>query len=91
MGREALSNAVRHAQPNRVRIELAYRSDSVRLRVVDDGSGFNPDDPGFSAGTHWGLTSMRERAEQVNGVFQLASAPGRGTELELIVPAAAAR
>lgn len=89
VGREALSNAVRHADPNRVRVDLVYGPGTVRLRVTDDGSGFSPDDPGFNAGTHWGLTSMRERAQQINAQFQLASAPGKGTELELIVPAAA--
>jgi signal transduction histidine kinase/ligand-binding sensor domain-containing protein len=89
VGREALSNAVRHADPNRVRVDLVYTHDVVRLRVTDDGSGFSPDDPGFNAGTHWGLTSMRERAQQINAQFQLASTPGKGTELELIVPATA--
>jgi signal transduction histidine kinase len=89
VGREALSNAVRHADPNRVRVDLAYGPDTVLLRVTDDGSGFSPDDPGFSAGTHWGLTSMRERAQQINAKFHLVSAPGKGTELELIVPSAA--
>jgi signal transduction histidine kinase/ligand-binding sensor domain-containing protein len=89
VGREALSNAVRHADPNRVRVDLVYAHDAVRLRVTDDGSGFSPDDPGFNAGTHWGLTSMRERAQQINAQFQLASTPGKGTELELIVPATA--
>ena len=75
VGREALSNAVRHAQPTRVRVELNYQRDSVRLRVVDDGSGFNLDDPGFTAGTHWGLTSMRERAQQINAQFEIVTAP----------------
>ena len=87
VGREAISNAVRHAHPNRVRAELSYQRDSVRLRVVDDGRGFDLNDPGFTAGAHWGLTSMRERAQQINADFQLASSPGKGTELELVVPA----
>src|SRR5262249_43532316 len=45
VGREALLNAVRHANPTRVRVELSYEPESVRLRVIDDGLGFNVDDP----------------------------------------------
>lgn len=91
VGREALSNAVRHAHPNRIKVELVYQRESVRLRVMDDGAGFDPDDPGLAAGTHWGLMSMRERAKQINARLHLTSTPGRGTELELIVPALATR
>jgi signal transduction histidine kinase/ligand-binding sensor domain-containing protein len=91
VGREALLNAVQHANPSRVRVELSYDPESVRLRVIDDGLGFNVDDPNINTGAHWGLTSMRERARQVNGQFQLASAPGKGTQLELTVPLLASR
>ena len=89
--REAVSNAVRHAHPERVSAELIYQRDSVRLRVMDDGKGFDLNDPGFTAGAHWGLTSMRERAQQINAEFQLASSPGKGTELDLVVPAVPGR
>ena len=58
---------------------------------MDDGKGFDLNDPGFTAGAHWGLTSMRERAQQINAQFQLASTPGKGTELELVVPAVPGR
>ncbi len=87
VGREAVSNAVRHAHPSSVRAELSYQRGSVRLKIVDDGKGFDPGAPGTSTGAHWGLTSMRERAREINGRFQLNSAPGQGTELELVVPA----
>jgi signal transduction histidine kinase/ligand-binding sensor domain-containing protein len=91
VGREAVSNAVRHAHPSSVRAELTYQRGSVRLKIVDDGKGFDPSAPGMTSGAHWGLTSMRERAQEINGRFQLNSAPGRGTELELVVPALQAR
>jgi len=86
VGREAITNAVRHAQPSRVRVELVYDDRTVRLEVSDDGNGFDAEDPEFSRATHWGLASMRERAEQINGQFQLWSRPGAGTRLELTVP-----
>ena len=89
VGREALSNAVRHAAPTRVRVDLIYGPDTVRLRVVDDGCGFNLEDPRIGAGGHWGLTSMRERAQTVNGHLNVITAPGRGTQVDLVVPVVA--
>jgi signal transduction histidine kinase/ligand-binding sensor domain-containing protein len=88
VGSEAVSNAIRHAEPSRVTIELVYQRDAITLRVIDDGAGFDADDPGFTTGGHWGLASMRERAQQMNARLNLTSEPGRGTQLELIVPAA---
>jgi signal transduction histidine kinase len=91
IGREAVSNAVRHADPTCVALEIAYEEDAVKLRVTDDGSGFDIDDPAFATATHWGLASMRERAQQVNADLKITSAPGRGTELTLFVPAGEAK
>jgi signal transduction histidine kinase len=81
IGREAMSNAVRHAGPTRVTLDLTYEEDAIALRVADDGSGFDIDNPAFAADTHWGLASMRERAQQIHAELRLNSAPGRGTEL----------
>jgi signal transduction histidine kinase len=91
IGREAVTNAIRHANPSRVMVELVYEPESVSLKVTDDGSGFDPHAPGFVTGAHWGLASMRERAAQINARFNLTSSRGKGTALELIVPAAKMR
>ena len=81
---EALTNAVRHGSPNRVDVELEYREDQVRVRVSDDGRGF---DPGVVETVgHYGVVSMRERAAQVRGRFTIASQPGKGTLVETVVP-----
>lgn len=87
---EAVRNAVRHARANRVRVELRYDPGAVVLRVADDGQGFDPSSPGLGerAG-HYGLVSMRERAEQVGGEFLLQSARHGGTVIEARVPTAA--
>jgi signal transduction histidine kinase len=80
--REAVTNAARHGGAERVQIELA-NGNGLRLLIADDGSGFTPGGPrpgGF------GLVSMRERAEALGGSFRLASAPGRGTEIEVVLP-----
>ena len=73
--REAVSNAVRHGGAGRVRLRLVREGGSSHLFVEDDGAGFDVSAP--SAG--YGLTSMRERALGLPGVFTIDSAPGRGT------------
>src|SRR6185503_9483820 len=77
---EAVSNALRHAQVDRVALEL--RADPVRLVVRDEGCGFDPS----RVGRGFGLTAMRERVEAVGGAFVLSSAPGSGTTVEALVP-----
>jgi len=86
---EAVVNAVRHAQATKIRMELTYERDSVRLRVTDNGHGFNPEAVYAHGESHWGLSIMRERAEQMGGRFTVASAPDRGTSIEIIAPAGA--
>jgi signal transduction histidine kinase len=83
IGQEAVNNAIQHGGASRVALALEYHDDAVRLEVHDDGCGF---DPGQPAPGHYGLISMRERAEQVRGRLTIASAPGRGTHIETVVP-----
>ena len=82
---EAVHNAVHHARPRRVWIDLRYQERTVRLQVVDDGCGF--DVPEVSAGTngHYGLLTMRERADSIDANLQIRSHAGGGTEVEAVV------
>ena len=82
--REAITNAARHGVARAVRVELR-RGDALRLRIVDDGAGFDPDAPPHR-GRGFGLTSMRERAEGAGGVLRVALRPGKGTEIEVVLP-----
>jgi signal transduction histidine kinase len=84
IGREALSNAVRHAQPTRIRIGIAYGDRSVDLKVTDDGRGFDGSDPQASGG--FGMVSMRERAQLIHAVLNVHSASNHGTEVTVTVP-----
>jgi len=85
IGQEAVINAVRHSSARRIRIELDYRSDSVVLRVADDGRGFAPEHVVPDADRHYGLVSMRERAETVGGRLKILSRVGHGTTVETSV------
>jgi len=86
IGQEAVNNAVLHGQARRVAVELDYSDDRMSMRVADDGCGFDPETALKESG-HYGLVSMRERAEQVRGRITIASTPGSGTEIETVVPA----
>jgi signal transduction histidine kinase len=81
--REAVANAARHGRPDLIRVEL-FTSPSLRLRVVDDGSGF--DAAAASQAQRFGLTSMRERAESLGGSLRVESSLGGGTLVEVVLP-----
>ncbi len=85
IGQEALNNAARHARARRVRLELHYVDSRLRLRVSDDGCGFDLEEA-YHTNDHYGLMSMRERAAQVGGELNISTRPGAGTEVEAIVP-----
>jgi signal transduction histidine kinase len=85
---EAVVNAGRHAGADAVSINLRTTSSDVELRVTDNGHGFAVDDPVLAAEPgHLGLASMRERAELLEGVLDIASSD-RGTRVLVRVPRA---
>ena len=88
---EALRNAFRHAHADRIEVELRYDERQFRLRVRDDGAGFNPRllSENQPAG-HWGLSGMHERAKLVGGTLEVWSELESGTEIELCIPASVA-
>ena len=86
IAQEATTNALKHARANTVRLELHYKPESVQLCIQDDGCGFGVEQSVPSAEGHFGLLGMRERAEKVNGVLRLTSAPGAGTTVQVTVP-----
>jgi two-component system NarL family sensor kinase len=85
--RELLANAAAHADASNVSVELFERNGSVELAVRDDGRGFDLSRlPERIAEGHIGLQSQRERVESAGGRFDIRSAPGRGTEVEVRLP-----
>ncbi len=82
---EALTNIERHAKAQAVHISLEGDAARVRLRVRDDGVGFNPRRLDSLPGGGIGLRNIRERVEHFGGRFNLLSAAG-GTELDVTLP-----
>jgi signal transduction histidine kinase len=84
---EALTNVRKHAHATEVEVQLERRGVGVAVRIKDNGDGFDlpapdaPPEPG-----HFGIVSMRERAEAAGGRFALTSAPGHGTTVDFWMP-----
>jgi two-component system nitrate/nitrite sensor histidine kinase NarX len=74
---EALNNVAKHAKASRVDIDLVLEGSAVELRIRDDGMGFNPKET-FAG--HYGLSMMRERAENAGAQLSITSRSGHGTE-----------
>lgn len=82
---ESLTNVARHAGASRVSISLRCSQTHYLLKVKDDGKGFDPD---RLAKKTLGLLGMRERVATLGGDIRIASKPGKGTLLEVKIPAA---
>jgi signal transduction histidine kinase len=86
IAREALLNAVRHANATSIEAELEYLPHKLRVVVRDNGSGIDPQALDSAKDSHWGLLGMRERAATINAKLRLRTSPAAGTELEISVP-----
>lgn len=90
VAREALANAVHHADAARVEISVEYGDGALRVAVRDDGRGIEQAILDSGREGHFGLTGMRSRAEHIGATFAVWSRPGAGTEVVVTVPAAIA-
>jgi signal transduction histidine kinase len=82
---EAVINAVRHANPTGVEVALEYTDRELRLRVRDDGRGFDPNSPNGAKEDHFGLLGIQERTRHLGGIVSLNSQLGRGTEILITI------
>ncbi len=84
----ALANVRLHARASRVVMSLIDADDTVRLDIIDDGTGF--DQPAWEqdadAGSSYGLRFMRARLRELGGGLDIESTPGEGTALSIHLP-----
>jgi signal transduction histidine kinase len=78
---EALNNALKHAAATSVTVHVCAEQGGVQMEISDDGRGFDAQATGERGGM--GLGTMRERTEQLGGVFEIVSAPGEGTTVRV--------
>ncbi len=84
IAQEALANVYRHGRASEISLRLAFAESSVRLEVSDNGVGFASGDEQALSGR--GLRNMRQRAAELGGTLDIASAPGQGTRIAVTIP-----
>ena len=82
---EAISNVRKHAQANKVTVNLDVEDELLTVRVEDDGQGYEQQ-PVNTDGPRFGLRTMRERAESIGGEFEVMSSLGSGTTVVVRAP-----
>ena len=85
---EALHNVVKHAGATEVGIRLVASHPVVRMRISDNGKGFDASCRALKGDGHLGLVGMSERMDLLGGTFQLVSRPGAGTRIAVEIPLA---
>ena len=78
---EAISNVLKHADATTLEVSLEGQNGRVRLKVEDNGQGFDPDLISQKEGQTWGLQIMHERIESIGGKMRIESNPGQGTRV----------
>jgi two-component system sensor histidine kinase UhpB len=86
IAQEAISNAIRHAEPSRVTLRIAPVGGAVVLKVTDDGVGFRIEEAASRGDRGLGLFGMQERTAYVGGVLRIQSQPGAGTTVQATIP-----
>ncbi|VGO22442.1 Sensor histidine kinase LiaS [Pontiella sulfatireligans] len=86
--KEAVTNAVRHSETERIKVVLRFTKEGLQIKVKDDGCGFDAD--GIQKKGHYGLQGMRERMKQFGGVLEINSEKGKGTEILISMDSTAA-
>jgi nitrate/nitrite-specific signal transduction histidine kinase len=86
IAQEALTNVRKHAQAHGVDVRLRLVDAELELTITDDGRGFPDALPVGREYRSYGLASMRERTESLGGVLTVATQPGQGTRITVLVP-----
>ncbi len=87
IAQEALANACKHAEARHISLSLSVADQAVRLVVLDDGRGFDPEKVAhITRDGHFGLAGMSERVKLLGGTICIQSEPGAGTEIAVQVP-----
>jgi nitrate/nitrite-specific signal transduction histidine kinase len=84
---EALTNIVKHAQATKGKITIENDNDTASITIEDDGKGFC-EDQSPEPNLHFGLQTMKDRAESVGGGLSVCGSPGRGTRVTIQLPLA---
>jgi two-component system sensor histidine kinase UhpB len=81
--KESINNAVKHAQCRNVTIELKYSDGSLKMKIADDGMGFETN--GITIPGN-GLSNLKERAKNLKAAFDIQTSQGKGTTISVKIP-----
>ena len=83
--REALANAIAHAKPTRVQIDVRFLAQELTIEIRDNGRGFGPGDVPADQ-RHYGIRGMQERMQSLCGTLAIESRSAHGTVVRMVVP-----
>jgi len=84
---EALTNVRKHSMARNCIVKLEYGKDRINLVVADNGIGFDYTEKDYKSDVkHFGIMTIKERVDLINGTFNIESAPGQGTKILVSVP-----
>jgi signal transduction histidine kinase len=85
---EATNNASKHAEADLITIRLNVISDGTLVEIQDDGGGFDLQsvEANYESRGSYGMLNLHERVERVEGKLHIATAPGKGTQISVLVP-----
>jgi len=86
LAREAIANALKHAAPQTVTVNLERTTEELTLTIADDGRGFDPSSAAGPDTGHFGLTGMKERAQRLGATCEITSRPGQGCTVSFQMP-----
>ncbi|QCR21383.1 type IV pili methyl-accepting chemotaxis transducer N-terminal domain-containing protein [Pontibacter sp. SGAir0037] len=89
VGQEAIHNAVKYAGAATIEVELWAKSKYIHLKVTDNGRGFTynaSEEAVLNAGPSHGISNMKERVYMINGLIDILTNPGEGTQIHVKIP-----
>lgn len=78
--KEAINNAAKHSEAKNISVGIFKKEHHIELMIKDDGKGFDTN----LASNGIGMSSLKRRAEELNGYFKIQSQPGKGTKIWLV-------
>lgn len=86
---EAINNIKKHSMAENAVVNMEFQDDNLKLYIYDDGKGFDSSEiksKTENTNSGFGLISMKERVELLNGKFEITSQPGKGTRINIWIP-----
>lgn len=78
---EAINNAIKHANPSQIKVQISKDHDQIAIQIIDDGNGFDLE----TVSKNNGLNNMENRIASINGNFKIESNPTMGTKISILL------